>query len=416
MKLIDANLPALEAKFAAEGKADRIYFDTELHGFGLRFRQGGNRTWVLQYKHHGMDKRLSLGSLAEINAKAARDRAKDKLAEIWKGIDPQQVKRDARAKAQLDAKQTLRAVIDSFLTAKKEGTGPKKKKLRPRTFSELQRYLLNDWKPLHARPISAITKKQIAPLLDELEKRGPVAAARSRSALSTVFVWAMERGHVDQNAVVGTANPDTNATRDRVLTDAELAAVWNAAGDDDYGAIIKLLILTGARRTEVGGMMWQELNFQDRTWTIPANRAKNDNSHLLPLPQMCWSIIESIEHRPGIDHLFGYSSQGFRNWDVAKKNLDQRCGIEKPWTHHDLRRTVATRMAESPPEGLGVKPHVIEAALNHVSGHKAGIAGIYNRASYKTEVRNALAIWADHVASIVSGEERKILQFPAESA
>jgi integrase len=413
MKLIDANLPALEAKFADEDKADRIYFDPELHGFGLRFRKGGKRTWVLQYKYHGMDKRLSLGSLAEINAKAARNRAKDKLAEIWKGIDPQQVKRDARAKAQLDAKQTLGAVIDSFLAAKKEGSGSKKKKLRPRSFSELQRYVLGDWKSLHRYPISSITRKQVAAILDELEKRGPVAAARSRSALSTVFVWAMERGHVDQNAVVGTANPDTNATRDRVLTNTELAAVWNAAGGDDYGAIIKLLILTGARRTEIGGMMWQELNLEDRTWTIPASRAKNDNSHLLPLPQMCWSIIGSVEHRPGTDHLFGYSSQGFCNWDAAKKNLDQRCGIA-PWTHHDLRRTVATKMAESPPEGLGVKPHVIEAVLNHISGHKAGIAGIYNRASYKTEVRNALAIWADHIRKITTGVEPTVIPMRRE--
>jgi hypothetical protein len=217
MKLTDANLPALETEFARENKADRIYFDPELHGFGIRFRKGGKRTWVLQYKHHGMDKRLSLGSLAEINAKTARDRAKDKLAEIWKGIDPQQVKRDARAKAQLDAKLTLRAVIDSFLVAK-QNPPPKKKKLRPRSLSELQRYLLNDWKPLHSYPIGVITRKQVAAVLEDLEKH-PVSAARSRSALSTVFAWAMERGHVDQNAVVGTANPDTNATRDRVLTE-----------------------------------------------------------------------------------------------------------------------------------------------------------------------------------------------------
>jgi integrase len=403
MKLIDANLPALEAKFAAENKADRIYFDPELHGFGLRFRTGGKRTWVLQYKHHGMDKRLSLGSLAEINAKTARNRAKDKLAEIWKGIDPQQAKREARAKAQMAAKLTLRAVIDSFLAAKQT-------QVRPRTFSELRRYLLGDWKPLHSYPIGVIARSQVAAVLEELEKHGPVSAARSRSALSTVFAWAMGRGHVDHNAVIGTFNPDTNATRERVLTDAELDQVWNAVGSDDYSAIIKLLILTGARRTEVGGMMWQELNFENRTWTIPATRAKNSNTHVLHLPHACWQIIERIERRAGSNHLFGYSSQGFRNWDVAKKNLDQRSGVAS-WTHHDLRRTVATGMAE-----LEIDPHIVEAVLNHVSGHKSGVAGIYNKAKYANPMRVALARWADHVASITSGEERKILQFPAETA
>jgi integrase len=90
--------------------------------------------------------------------------------------------------------------------------------------------------------------------------------------------------------------------------------------------------------------------------------------------------------------------------------LDSRCQIATPWRLHDLRRTVATRMAD-----IGVQPHIIEAVLNHISGHKAGVAGIYNRSSYQREVKNALAIWADHVASIVGGGERKILQFPAET-
>jgi integrase len=407
MKLIDANLPALEAEFAADGRADRIYFDSELRGFGLRFRKGGNRTWVLQYKHHGMDKRLSLGTLAEINAKTARDRAKDKLAEIWKGIDPQQLKREERAKAQMAAKLTLRAVIDSFLAAKQAQASPRP--VKPRTLDELRRYLQGDWKPLHRHSISEISRKQVAAILEELEKHGPVSAARSRSALSTVFAWAIGRTLADHNPVVGTFNPDTNATRDRVLKDAELAQVWNAAGSDDYAAIIKLLILTGARRTEVGGMMWRELNFEDRTWTIPAARAKNNNTHVLQLPHACWQIIEGVERRAGSDHLFGYSSQGFRNWDVAKKNLDQRCGVTS-WTHHDLRRTVATGMAE-----LEIDPHIVEAVLNHVSGHKSGVAGIYNKAKYAKPMRVALARWADHVASITSGAERKILQFPAET-
>src|SRR5262249_41079869 len=139
----------------------------------------------------------------------------------------------------------------------------------------------------------------------------------------------------------------------------------------------------------------------------------------LVLPKACWSIIEGVERRDGIDQLFGYSSCGYRNWGYPKEDLDQRCPIPA-WVHHDLRRTVATKLAESPDDedptkrGLGIKPHVVEALLNHIGGHKAGVAGIYNRASCQSEVKTALNMWAEYVANITGGEERKILSFPHE--
>lgn len=219
----------------------------------------------------------------------------------------------------------------------------------------------------------------------------------------------MGHGYVQHNLVIGTINPDTGAARDRVLNDLELAAVWSACLNDDYGKIIRLLILTGARRTEVGGMAWSELNFDDRTWTIPANRTKNGNAHVLQLPHTAWEIIEATPRRAGRDFLFGHSSGGYRNWGASKEALDKRCAIPA-WTHHDLRRSTATGMADT-----GIQPHIIEAVLNHTSGHKAGVAGIYNRSAYMREVKTALAIWGDHVASIVGGEERKIVQFTPQA-
>ena len=268
---------------------------------------------------------------------------------------------------------------------------------------------------MHDWPIEEIRIPQIATILDRLEKTGPVAAARSRSSLSALFKWAMGHGYVQYNPVVSTVNPDNGVPRERVLSDAELAAVWNhCQGDDDYSRIVRLLILTACRKTEIGSLSWSELNFDNYTWTIPGARTKNKRDHTLPLPRTFWAIVESVERRPGRDFLFGFSDAGFRNWSDSKIALDKRCGVSG-WTHHDIRRTVATRMAESPPDGLGIKPHVVEALLNHVSGHKSGVAGIYNRASYLPEVKIALARWAEYVASITSGEERKILQFPAET-
>src|SRR5262249_41156418 len=196
----------------------------------------------------------------------------------------------------------------------------------------------------------------------------------------------------------------------RVLKDFELAAIWNGCRDDDFGRIIRLLILTGQRMREVGGMAWTELT-EEPKWVLPASRTKNKRDHELILPAAAWAIIAKVAQRDN-PHLFGRSKLGFTAYSDGKLLLDQRLVDQRlaPWTIHDIRRTVATGMAN-----IGIQPHIIETVLNHVSGHKAGVAGTYNRSPYEREVKNALAIWADHVASITSGEERKILQCPAET-
>jgi hypothetical protein len=182
VKLVGTSLAALESAFADSTKVDEIYWDTEVAGFGLRFRSGGKRTWILQYKMQGSDRRLTLGPYPGINAKTARAMAQDKLADVWKGKDPQAAKREEKAKVK--AQIILRTVIDNYLATKQS-------KLRPVSFYETQRYLLKEWKPLHDWPIAEIQLPQVAHILDRLEKAGPVAAARARSNLSTLFRWAM---------------------------------------------------------------------------------------------------------------------------------------------------------------------------------------------------------------------------------
>jgi integrase len=146
-------------------------------------------------------------------------------------------------------------------------------------------------------------------------------------------------------------------------------------------------------------MSWSELEHE--AWTLPAARSKNRRAHTLPLPPPAWAIIDSAVRRDGC--LFGRN--GFSPWGRAKAALDGRIGIAA-WTLHDLRRTVATRMAD-----LGVLPHVIEAVLNH-TGHRHGVAGVYNRASYEREMRSALAVWADHIDSLIAGREPKVIVLP----
>jgi integrase len=233
-----------------------------------------------------------------------------------------------------------------------------------------------------------------------------VTAIRARSHLSGLFAWGIAQGLMGINPAVGAAQLKPPPTRDRVLDNRELAAVWSEAGDDAFGRVVRLLILLGQRRTEVGGMAWSEVDIERGTWTIPAQRAKNGRAHTLPLPAAALNIINSVPRMVNRDCLFGErSSGGFTLWAFAKAALDDRLGDRvKPWTLHDLRRTFCTRLAD-----LGVLPHVVEAAVNHQSGHKRGPAGIYNRSTYTNEVRAALAMWSDHVRALVEGGERKVL-------
>jgi integrase len=268
---------------------------------------------------------------------------------------------------------------------------------------ETSRYLRTSWKPLHGLAIEKITRRTVALQLAELAlANGPIAANRARIALSSFFTWAMREGLADINPVIGTNRPTEERSRDRVLSDDELARIWTACRDDDYGWIVRLLILTGHRREEVGGMAWPELDLQRACWSIPRERTKNGLPHEVPLSEAAIKILQNQPRQEGRQLVFGEAEGSFQGWSKAKAALDKRIRTSGPplaaWRLHDIRRTVATRLAE-----MGILPHVIAAVLNHISGHKAGVAGIYNRATYAKEKREALNAWAEHMAELAQG-------------
>jgi integrase len=390
-----------------DGKSDAIHFDDALPGFGLRLRKSGEqvrRSWIVQYRHAGATRRLLLGSADVLGVEAARGLAKKALGKVAHGEDPQEQKATRRQRDAL----TFRALVDDYL-AWKESTN-----IRPRTLTEIRRYLTGPYfKPLHSMPLDRITKRDVAARVLAIAKdNGAVTATLARTALNTCFTWAMQNGLCESNPVVGTLVPEGAKPRERVLDDNELAAVWRAAGDDDFGKIVRLLILTGQRRSEVGGMCWGEFNTERGTWTIPGQRTKNGRAHTLPLSGLATSIVDSVPQRVGRDQLFGDRGlSGFSAWDWGKNRLDARLGNRvQPWTLHDLRRSAATHLCD-----LGVMPHVVEQILNHHSGHRGGIVGVYNRSAYEQPVKAALALWADHVRALVEGGERTVLAFPRDA-
>jgi integrase len=399
----------LDAKTVAAldlgGRQDVIHFDSALPGFGFRLRLGANgkvlRSWIVQYRRGGTSRRLLLGSFEVLGVEQARAMAKKALGRVANGEDPQADRTTRRDKDRVN----LRSMIDEYLLQKQS-------QVRKRTMEEVKRYLTGDYfKPLHGMPIDKVSRRDVAGRLVVITREhSSIAAARARATLSAFFVWAMQSGLVEANPVIGTLKPKDTKPRERVLNGAELAAIWCGCKDDDYGRIVRLLILLGARRGEIGGMCWREFDLEKASWTLPVARSKNGRAHTLPLMPMALAIIRQIPQMVSRNQLFGERANRFTAWARNKTTLDERSSVTG-WTVHDIRRSVATGMAD-----IGIGPHIIEAVLNHYSGHRAGPAGVYNRSSYEREVRAALALWEDHVRTLVEGGERKVLHIAPHAA
>ena len=258
-------------------------------------------------------------------------------------------------------------------------------------------------------------RRTIAQRLTEIATTsGPSAADRARATLSALFTWALGEGLADANPALATNRQTTGKGRERVLSDGELVEVWRHAGDRAYGTILKLLILTGQRREEIGGLRWSEIDFAANVIRLPAARTKNGEPHDVPLSAPALRLLEAIPRiGPAV---FSARGAGFAGYSVPKRVLDQRIAAARqaagadpmlPWVLHDLRR-VATDMAE-----IGIAPHIVEAILNHTSGHKRGVAGVYNKAVYAVEKRSALLRWADHVLAALEGRTATVVPMRA---
>jgi integrase len=382
-------------------KDDVVIWDDTLPCFGVRLR-GNKKTYLVQYRVHGQQRRESLGDVRKIRLDDARGVARQRFAKAQLGIDPATQRAAARAAADAAA-LTLANVSERYLDAKLD-------RLRPNTHAQAKHHLTVLWAPLGKRPIDSIRRADIADRLQILNKeRGRVAAARARGNLSALFAWAMREGLCEQNPTIATNDPSQGIQpRDRVLSDAELVSVWRACGNDDFGRVVRLLILTGCRRQEIGDLKWSEIDSERGIITIPGTRTKNRRALTLTLPAIAVDLL-SVSKRDDRDNVFGGGFNGFNAWSYSVVSLNNRIAMADgkplaPWRLHDIRRSVATGMAE-----LGVQPHIIEAILNHVSGHKGGVAGIYNRARYDREIASALALWAEHIMAAVEGRKEKVV-------
>jgi len=377
-------------KLEAPDTGEKVYFDKgkardAVAGLSLRVRAAGSRRWALYYRYAGIQKRLVLGDASAMDLDAARKRARQCRIVLDDGEDPaveRIEKRDA-------AKLLFGKIVAEYLEHRK-GTA------RPRGFEATKRHLMVHWKQLHGYPIGKVNRSVVAAGLREITKeRGAVSANRARTTLAAFYSWAIKETYCDENPTSNT-NVHKEKPRTRTLKDAELAKIWLACGDNPYGKIVRLLMLTACRREEIGALRWSEIEREPKDWKIvlPASRTKNGVDHVVPLTAQAQAIIEQTHHVLGQDTVFARSS-GFSDWSGSKAELDEACGVAD-WTLHDIRRTVRTGLGNlKDKDGKAlVLPHVAEAVLNHLPPK---LVRTYDTNSYDSEKRAALEQWASHL-------------------
>ena len=364
-------------------------WDEKIPGFGVRVSASGTKSFVLMYYQSGRKKRVTLGRYPILTLAEARALARSTLNRVAHGEEPQ----SAASRQSFLFEQVVEEFIDTYAA----------QHYRPSHRNEMARLLrsrfVSKWR---GRQISEIGRADVISMVEGVAKDGaPSAANHSLAAIRKLFNWCEDRGLIASNPAAKIKRPAPVLSRDRVLDDAEVVAIWKATAEigAPFEHIVRLLLLTAQRRGEVCGMKWSELNFEKATWSIPAERTKSNRAQTLPLSPLAMTVIKSVPnvHDIAVFPARGNDSAHPSGFSKIKRRLDQMSGVSG-WTLHDLRRTAATHMAS-----LGVAPHVIERILNHTSGLLGGVAGIYNRFQYQPEMRAALDVWASQIERLASG-------------
>jgi integrase len=396
---VQAKLTKSVVDEAKPGVKDRFIWDTTLKGFGLKVTPGGTKSYVFQYRIGGRAGRTQRVTIGKHGASYTPDKARQEAeyhayAVKHRQIDPQSAKLAHRNDAVALAfdKYAERFITeylpDNWVRFQKEGARLLRREVIPH---------------FRTTPLPSITKRDVSALFDKLKPRVGIAKNCS-TVLRKLFNWAVERGEIEASPMDRIALPKAPPSRSRFLDDNELKALWRVTLDIDhpYAELIRALILLGQRRDEVANMTWGEIDLQQRIWTIPGERTKNAKVHVVPLSSQAMAVLQSSPRRQG----FVFSVSGSRpiaNWTYWKRKINPlvEAGVTKdnhakpsPWTVHDLRRSVGTGM-----QRLGEHLDVVEALANRQV--REGVASIYQRHDYRTEMALAAQRWGDHIEALV---------------
>jgi integrase len=374
--------------------------DKLIPGLQLLTQPTGHRSYVLYARLHGRQIKLLVGNAGILTLGEAREQARRLLVAIARGEDPRVSKREALQ----PAPETFATTVARFLA--------RHVKVHNRSWRATERILERSVLPRWGnRPLGSITRVDVISLLDGIADRAPVMANRVLAAIRKLFNWCIERGLIEHSPCERVRAPSREVARDRTPSDDELRQIWQAADTLGYpfGPCIQMLILTGARRSEVGGMRWSEIDPTLTTWTLPKERAKNGVAHVLPLSTAAREILQALPRFDGSDFVFTLNgATPIRGFARFKVRLDAAIDPPlAPWCLHDLRRAVASGMAK-----LGVALPVIEKVLNHTSGSFRGVVGVYQRHDFAAEKAAALEAWGRHVVGLTC-RRREVMRLRA---
>lgn len=397
----------------AKPDADITYWDETLVGFGLRHSSKGTKSYLVQYRIRLPDGKLkerqqTLGRADFLSVKEARKRAEQAKAKASAGIDV--VGERKAAEAEVRRSFTLEWLIDEYVEQYAN-------KMTRASTAVMTRSLLKRWKAkLGKRVAKDLKKTDVLGFLNDyrVERSGvsPAQCNHYLRSLGHVYSWAENRDLLEANPTRGIKPEKVENDRDRILTDAEIVAFWQACEQCSplVRDIFRLLLLTGCRCAEIGGMRWTELDLPNRMLHLPGSRTKNKKAHDVWLSDLPMDILTK---RPRMgDEGFVFSTDGsgpLVSFNHGKTRLQTIMGhipgTEElvTWTPHDLRRTAASKMAQ-----LNVQPHIIEKVINHQPASIRGVAAVYNRHQYLNERREALDKLGDHVAQLVGANVVKL--------
>jgi integrase len=389
---VRANLtPALIAKASVpDGKGSEIFWDLRQASFGFRVKHNGHRSFVIHYRDAGGRSRL-MTIPAVLGLEKARKRARQLLGEVAHGRDPL----GERRKEKDAQRNTLRAVSEEYFARKGKHL---------RSAYEWRKNMERAVLPvLGSRPIAEIRRSEISRLQDKLEdERGPASSDASLAVLRRIMNWHATRSDDFRPPLVRGMmrhNSKENA-RAHILTDAEIAAVFKAADETPgpFGAFVKFLLLTAARRDEAARMVWSEVDGTD--WTLPAARNKTKQDLTRPLSKAALEVLASLPRFASSPYVFTVSGRtAFRNFGKAKVRLDAQSGVTG-WTLHDLRRTSRSLLSRA-----GVNADHAERCLGHVIG---GVRGVYDRHAYRQEMLHAYEALAAQIEQIVNPKDNVV--------
>jgi integrase len=431
MKLTERKIEDLTVE---SGGKDRLVFDDAQRGLAVRVTASGGRTYLCQYTLYGQKWRVPLGACSAVSLAKAREAAAAVMGDVAKGRNPVAERKEAaaaeRARRARD-RLTLRALIEDWHRLHLAGRRPRYAQEAVRALHYAFPDTLDDAaedldRATVVRALDALARRRARKSGGAVKPKGNAITGRTAAYGRAAFAWAVKRGMVNTNPFADLPVPKAVAKRERVLGDDEIAEIWRAAAEagQPYGSIIRMLLLTGQRRGEVAGMAWAEISADLTTWTMPGERTKNGMPHVVPLSGSARGLLRTMlpkeateaaravaERRAGGALAFpGLLGTPFAGWSKAKTALDKsivdarakavaEAGSTPPtlmlWSVHDLRRTVATGL-----QRLGVRLEVTEAVLNHISGSRGGIVGVYQRHDWAAEKQAALDSWAAHVLTV----------------